>query len=106
MGLLACLPVCLSVCIQQDVFHEQFRVSSQLVVPHLMFADIRAIDFAKLRHCGIRAVVFDKDNCLTLPYAQHLHAPLEVYQYTALPVLSNPFPLFMQIYSDAPLQKY
>jgi hypothetical protein len=39
--------------------------------------DIREIDFARLRDVGgARGIVFDKDNCLTLPYALEPHPDL------------------------------
>jgi phosphatidylglycerophosphatase GEP4 len=43
-----------------------------------LLSDIRAIDFTALRDAAqIRGVVFDKDNCLTLPYDVQLHPPLQ-----------------------------
>eukprot|EP00966_Prymnesium_polylepis_P142984 3300502-Prymnesium_polylepis.1 len=40
-----------------------------LALPHLKVRDIRDIDFDGLRAAGCTGVVFDKDNTLTLPYA-------------------------------------
>ncbi|KAJ3174675.1 hypothetical protein HK101_010860 [Irineochytrium annulatum] len=49
-----------------------------MAVPHLIARDIRDIDFHGLRLQGIRRVVFDKDNTLTAPYRDELHAPFQV----------------------------
>ena len=38
-----------------------------LMVPHLQAAHVGAIDYARLRALGFRAVVYDKDATLTLP---------------------------------------
>ncbi|KAJ1923428.1 hypothetical protein IWQ60_005896 [Tieghemiomyces parasiticus] len=48
-----------------------------LLVPHRVVPDIRAIDFAQLKAAGVRAIGFDKDNCLTAPYQTKLHGPFE-----------------------------
>ena len=45
-----------------------FRQPS-LALPHLKVRDIRDVDFNGLRAAGCTGVVFDKDNTLTLPYA-------------------------------------
>ncbi|KAK2463067.1 hypothetical protein APHAL10511_004722 [Amanita phalloides] len=47
-------------------FHALVR--PRLVIPSLAVKDIRQIDFAALHKHGYRGVVFDKDNCLTLPH--------------------------------------
>ncbi|KAI0045524.1 HAD-superfamily phosphatase [Auriscalpium vulgare] len=44
----------------------------RLLLPSLTIADIRQLDFAALRKAGYRAVVFDKDNCLTIPHHDKL----------------------------------
>lgn len=44
----------------------------------MRFADIRDINFARLREIGCAAVVFDKDNCLTAPYSDQLYPGLDV----------------------------
>lgn len=45
-----------------------------LASPHVHVATISEVDFAAMRdRCGIRAVVFDKDNTLTAPYALSTH---------------------------------
>ncbi|KAI8057020.1 mitochondrial PGP phosphatase-domain-containing protein [Syncephalis plumigaleata] len=49
----------------------------QWTVPHILVNDIRGIDFEKLYANGVRAVAFDKDNCLTRPYEDHLAEELQ-----------------------------
>ena len=44
-----------------------------LLLPHLSAPDVSALDFATLKRIGVRAVVFDKDNTLTAPYALNVH---------------------------------
>ncbi|KAJ3102674.1 hypothetical protein HDU97_000371 [Phlyctochytrium planicorne] len=39
--------------------------------------DIRHIDFKQLKESGLKAVVFDKDNTLTLPYKNEVYPPLK-----------------------------
>ncbi|KAJ2372587.1 hypothetical protein IW150_004046 [Coemansia sp. RSA 2607] len=46
-----------------------------LLLPHLAVSDIRALPFASLHASGIKHLVFDKDNCLTSPYAPFLYPP-------------------------------
>ncbi|KAF8627625.1 hypothetical protein AX15_004322 [Amanita polypyramis BW_CC] len=46
----------------------QALVRPRLILPSLAVKDIRQIDFAALRSEGYRGIVFDKDNCLTLPH--------------------------------------
>ncbi|KAJ1933751.1 hypothetical protein GGF37_006619 [Kickxella alabastrina] len=45
----------------------------QLLLPHMAVSDIRSIPFDEMRQNGIKYLVFDKDNCLTAPYADHIH---------------------------------
>lgn len=47
------------------------------VVPHIRVSTIAAVDWTALQRSGISAVVFDKDNTLTAPYANQLHPDLE-----------------------------
>ncbi|KAJ1985754.1 hypothetical protein H4R33_003792 [Dimargaris cristalligena] len=47
----------------------------RLLIPHQVVTDIRAVDFSALRKQGIRAIGFDKDNCLTRPYESTLYPP-------------------------------
>ncbi|KAG2104055.1 HAD phosphatase [Suillus discolor] len=49
----------------------------RLVIPHVTVKDIRQIDFLALRNAGYRGAVFDKDNCLTIPYKDTLVPQLE-----------------------------
>lgn len=44
-----------------------------LLMPHMAVQDIRGIPYKKLRQQGIKYLVFDKDNCLTAPYIDHIH---------------------------------
>ena len=44
-----------------------------LAVPHLEVRDVGCLDFAALRAAGCEAVIFDKDNTLTSPYAAEVH---------------------------------
>lgn len=39
-----------------------------IVVPDVVVRDIRGLDWRSLYEAGVRAVVLDKDNCLTLPH--------------------------------------
>ncbi|KAJ2707961.1 hypothetical protein FB645_000311 [Coemansia sp. IMI 203386] len=48
-----------------------------LFVPHMAVSDIRSIPFDQLHQNGIRYMVFDKDNCLTAPYIDHIHPEFE-----------------------------
>ncbi|XP_058219324.1 phosphatidylglycerophosphate phosphatase 1, chloroplastic/mitochondrial isoform X2 [Rhododendron vialii] len=47
-----------------------------LALPHVSVPDIRYIDWDELRSKGFRAVVFDKDNTITVPYSLRLWGPL------------------------------
>ncbi|KAJ1826046.1 hypothetical protein LPJ56_002383 [Coemansia sp. RSA 2599] len=49
-----------------------------LLLPHMAVPDIRSIPFDQLRQNGIKYMVFDKDNCLTAPYIDHIHPEFEV----------------------------
>ena len=40
-----------------------------LAMPHIEVTDIRSLDFRGLRAAGCEGVIFDKDNTLTVPYA-------------------------------------
>ncbi|KAG2153207.1 HAD phosphatase [Suillus clintonianus] len=55
----------------------QLLRNPRLVIPHLTVKDIRQIDFLALRNAGYRGAVFDKDNCLTIPYKDPLVPELE-----------------------------
>ncbi|KAI9486527.1 MAG: mitochondrial PGP phosphatase-domain-containing protein [Benjaminiella poitrasii] len=50
----------------------------RLAMPHIIVDDIRHIHFSNLKKYGnIKAIGFDKDNCLTAPYALTIHPPLK-----------------------------
>ncbi|KAH7883272.1 HAD phosphatase [Phlebopus sp. FC_14] len=49
----------------------------RLILPHVV-QDIRQLDFLALRKAGYRGAVFDKDNCLTIPYEDRLVPELQV----------------------------
>eukprot|EP00123_Amoebidium_parasiticum_P022757 comp9427_c0_seq1/m.4479 comp9427_c0_seq1/g.4479 ORF comp9427_c0_seq1/g.4479 comp9427_c0_seq1/m.4479 type:complete len:207 (-) comp9427_c0_seq1:105-725(-) len=48
-----------------------------LAVPHFSVKDISHIDFSALHKGGCRAIVFDKDNCLTAPYALEIYPTIK-----------------------------
>lgn len=56
-----------------------FRIITRprLLVPSCSCIDIRQIDFEQLFIAGYRAVCFDKDNTLTLPYEDTVYGPLQ-----------------------------
>jgi phosphatidylglycerophosphatase GEP4 len=49
---------------------------ASLAVPHIDCESIQDIDWFKLKKAGFTAVIFDKDNTLTIPYATEVHPPL------------------------------
>ncbi|KAH0829104.1 hypothetical protein J3R83DRAFT_2570 [Lanmaoa asiatica] len=49
----------------------------RFALPHVIVPDIRQLDFLALRKAGYRGAVFDKDNCLTIPYKDSLVPQLE-----------------------------
>ncbi|KAI9220549.1 mitochondrial PGP phosphatase [Blastocladiella britannica] len=51
-------------------------VTPALMRPAISVPDVSHIDFQALYNRGIRAIAFDKDNCLTAPYANDLHPSL------------------------------
>ncbi|KAI8089803.1 mitochondrial PGP phosphatase-domain-containing protein [Halteromyces radiatus] len=48
-----------------------------LAMPHIIVNDIREIPMASLKKHGIKAMAFDKDNCLTAPYMSNIHPPFK-----------------------------
>ncbi|CAI5489156.1 unnamed protein product [Closterium sp. Naga37s-1] len=68
-----------------------------LAVPHVSVPDIRWIDWKAVHAAGFKAVVFDKDNTLTLPYKMQVEdglvASLDVCRETfgsrGIAILSN-----------------
>ncbi|CAO0794501.1 unnamed protein product [Mucor circinelloides] len=56
-----------------------FRVllNPSLAMPHIIVDDIRQINFKNLKqNANIKAIGFDKDNCLTAPYVSTIYPPL------------------------------
>lgn len=69
-----------------------------LLVPHVSVDNISQLDYAALkRYAGIQAVIFDKDNTLTAPYAYTTHSlaqiglqhAIEVFGKDRVAILSN-----------------
>lgn len=57
-----------------------FRIiwNPSLAMPHIIVNDIRGIHYANLKKIGnIKAIGFDKDNCLTAPYVSTIHSPFK-----------------------------
>jgi len=52
-------------------------LNPRLLLPSVAVRDIRYLNFAVLRDAGYRGVIFDKDNCLTLPHCDRLVPELE-----------------------------
>lgn len=46
----------------------------KLFNPHVRAKSVKNIDYKKLRESGIRYVIFDKDNTLTLPYDKQYYS--------------------------------
>jgi phosphatidylglycerophosphatase GEP4 len=45
-----------------------------LLVPHVSLENVSQLNYSALKErCGIRAVIFDKDNTLTAPYGMSIH---------------------------------
>lgn len=56
------------------VFGRALFKNRALFVPHLRVPSVAHINYHNLYHkAGIRYLVFDKDNTLTLPYERELH---------------------------------
>ena len=45
------------------------------MVPHIRPKSVAHINYSKLHEFGIKHLVFDKDNTLTLPYKPHYFSP-------------------------------
>ncbi|KAI8064931.1 mitochondrial PGP phosphatase-domain-containing protein [Thamnidium elegans] len=57
-----------------------FRViwNPSLAMPHIIVNDIRCINYSNLKQVGnIKAIGFDKDNCLTAPYVSTIYSPFK-----------------------------
>ncbi|KAI8983699.1 mitochondrial PGP phosphatase-domain-containing protein [Pilobolus umbonatus] len=49
-----------------------------LAMPHIIIEDIRSIHYVNLKKMGnIKAMAFDKDNCLTAPYVSTIYPPFK-----------------------------
>ena len=44
-----------------------------LLVPHLSVPTVSQVNYGAMKDCGIRTVIFDKDNTLTAPYDPEVH---------------------------------
>ncbi|KAI6104889.1 HAD phosphatase [Pisolithus croceorrhizus] len=55
----------------------QLLWNPRIILPNVI-QDIRQLDFLALRKAGYRGAVFDKDNCLTIPYKDTLVPELQV----------------------------
>ena len=69
-----------------------------LAAPHVHVQTISEVNFQSMRdYCGIKAVIFDKDNTLTAPYATEIHDDaalglknaLDVFGHDNIAILSN-----------------
>jgi phosphatidylglycerophosphatase GEP4 len=69
-----------------------------LAAPHIHVPTISDVNYQSMRdHCGIKAVIFDKDNTLTAPYATEIHEraalgiknALDVFGHDNVAILSN-----------------
>lgn len=60
-----------------------------LAMPHVRARSLADVDFAALRQAGIRAVVLDKDNCITRPYA-----------YQAEPLVADAWARCREVFGD------
>lgn len=71
--------------------------SPSLCVPQLRVATVSDVNYDALRATGVRAIVFDKDNTLTAPYAEKVHElcvkglrqSIDVFGTDGVAVLSN-----------------
>ncbi|KAI8337176.1 mitochondrial PGP phosphatase-domain-containing protein [Chlamydoabsidia padenii] len=48
-----------------------------LALPQIIVTDIREIPMEQLKKHGIKAMAYDKDNCLTAPYIPTIHPPFQ-----------------------------
>ncbi|KAL9181880.1 hypothetical protein ACHAXT_012223 [Thalassiosira profunda] len=69
-----------------------------LAAPHVFVPTVSEVSYEALRdHCGIKAVIFDKDNTLTAPYENELHprarlglqSALDTFGRSNVAILSN-----------------
>jgi len=66
--------------------------------PHIHVPTISHVNYESMRdHCGIKAIIFDKDNTLTAPYATDVHekaalglrSAVEIFGHDNVAILSN-----------------
>lgn len=55
----------------------QIWMNPNLLIPHRRIKNITQLSFDELKRKGIQAVVFDKDNTLTLPYVNEIYPPFQ-----------------------------
>lgn len=69
-----------------------------LAAPHLHVPTISDVNYQSMKdHCGIKAIMFDKDNTLTAPYANEIHEKaalglknaIDVFGLDNVAILSN-----------------
>ena len=60
----------------RHLFIPRLQMDASLTVPHVDCESIQDIDWFKLKQAGFTAVIFDKDNTLTIPYATDVYPPL------------------------------
>ena len=69
-----------------------------LAAPHIHVPTISDVNYQSMRdHCGIKAVIFDKDNTITAPYATEVHeraafglqSALDVFGHDNVAIVSN-----------------
>ena len=69
-----------------------------LLSPHIHVPSISDVNYQSMRdHCGIKAIIFDKDNTITAPYETAVHeraslglqSALEVFGHNNVAILSN-----------------
>lgn len=51
-------------------------IRPSLLLPHVKVPNISHISFRGLRECGVKGIIFDKDNTLTAPYALSIYPSL------------------------------
>lgn len=53
-------------------FLQAITLRPGLIVPHLVVSSPASLSWSRAHALGVRSVIFDKDNCLTSPYSDHL----------------------------------
>ena len=78
-------------------FNIKCLLRPKLFKPHYRVKTITDINFLAMKQNGIKYIVFDKDNTLTIPYAKEFYPDIvesiaqckEVYGYDSIVILSN-----------------